>query len=551
MLTVSALTGQDDAARAPGAARGRGGVPPAGSRPRRSTGCSGRPRQRTRRRSAKQHRPRILYATQGADRPADVHALRHPRAPADVPALPRAQDPGGVRPRARPRSSSASAAATADRPLRFRAAFADFRHQGTGRDGRHFRQGWGRPRIEIDSRSDVDARAGCASERGSASCVNAARCWSRPRSSRPSLIALVFGAMELGYAYYGKLTVEHMSIAGARAGIRQRQRLPLRLQHAAGGQADAKTGMGASSITKIVVYRATGPSDRVPHGVQDRVGRPTRRRTAAATSTPGADLALASTDFGCVGPPGPTIKMDQFWCPTDPQVGAAVDGANGPPDYIGVYVEGVAQEPGRTVRQDVHVHERHRDPHRAEDAAMRAAPASACGPTHGRGRRRAGRAGDLRHAAHRHRASASSSSATRGTGSSRSRPRPAPAPASAAASSNDRTADYGLLQATALGARTTSGSPTSTTSSSTSRRRPTASGRPADVREQPSGVASPASATCTRARSSQIAERAPLHRRPAPATPASAVDNTGVRPAARTCSRPGPTTSGCTSRRTT
>ena len=34
----------------------------------------------------------------------------------------------------------------------------------------------------------------------------------------PIAIALVFGAMELGYAYYGKLTVEHMSIAGARAG---------------------------------------------------------------------------------------------------------------------------------------------------------------------------------------------------------------------------------------------------------------------------------------------------------------------------------------------
>ncbi len=32
----------------------------------------------------------------------------------------------------------------------------------------------------------------------------------------PIALALVFGTMELGYAYYGKLTVEHMSIAGAR-----------------------------------------------------------------------------------------------------------------------------------------------------------------------------------------------------------------------------------------------------------------------------------------------------------------------------------------------
>ena len=33
----------------------------------------------------------------------------------------------------------------------------------------------------------------------------------------PIAFALVFGAMELGYAYFGKLTVEHMSVAGARA----------------------------------------------------------------------------------------------------------------------------------------------------------------------------------------------------------------------------------------------------------------------------------------------------------------------------------------------
>ena len=33
----------------------------------------------------------------------------------------------------------------------------------------------------------------------------------------PIVLALVFGAMEIGYAYYGKLTVNHMSVAGARS----------------------------------------------------------------------------------------------------------------------------------------------------------------------------------------------------------------------------------------------------------------------------------------------------------------------------------------------
>ena len=69
VLTVSALTGQDDAAGAARAARGRGGVPPAGpdrgaqpGDPRRA----GQPPAAGRRSATG---PRILYATQGANDP--------------------------------------------------------------------------------------------------------------------------------------------------------------------------------------------------------------------------------------------------------------------------------------------------------------------------------------------------------------------------------------------------------------------------------------------------------------------------------------------------
>ena len=102
-------------------------------------------------------------------------------------------------------------------------------------------------------------------------CVNRTRSRFRERGAilveaaiiAPLAIALVFGAMELGYAYYGKLTVEHMSIAGARAGSGSANDY---LSDYSTLQAveDAKTSMGASAITKIVIYRATSPSDRVP-----------------------------------------------------------------------------------------------------------------------------------------------------------------------------------------------------------------------------------------------------------------------------------------------
>jgi hypothetical protein len=155
----------------------------------------------------------------------------------------------------------------------------------------------------------------------------------------PILIALVFGAMEMGYAYYGKLTVEHMSIAGARAasGSADDYLADYNMLQAID---DARTGMGASAITKIVIYRATGPSDRVPTACKS--GPVTNTSTTRGCNYyTGADLSSASTQFGCVGPPGPSTKKDAYWCPTARKSALLASNGNGPPDYMGVYVVGV------------------------------------------------------------------------------------------------------------------------------------------------------------------------------------------------------------------
>jgi hypothetical protein len=155
----------------------------------------------------------------------------------------------------------------------------------------------------------------------------------------PIVIALVFGTMEMGYAYYGKLTVEHMSIAGARAASGNANDY-LSDYNTLQAVEDAATGMANSAITKVVIYRATGPADRVP----------TACKSGAVTNTTvtrgcnfytGADLTLASTNFGCIGPPGPTSKIDRFWCPTTRKSALLATAGNGPPDYVGVYVVGV------------------------------------------------------------------------------------------------------------------------------------------------------------------------------------------------------------------
>ena len=152
----------------------------------------------------------------------------------------------------------------------------------------------------------------------------------------PIVFALVFGAMELGYAFYGQLTVEHMSIAGARAASGNANDY-LADYNTLQAVNDAAIGMQSSAIIRVVIYRATGPADRVP----------TACKTVSVTDTPttrgcnsytGADLALDSAQFGCVGPPGPTSKIDRYWCPTTRKAALLSTSGNGPPDYVGVYV---------------------------------------------------------------------------------------------------------------------------------------------------------------------------------------------------------------------
>lgn len=151
----------------------------------------------------------------------------------------------------------------------------------------------------------------------------------------PLFFMLIFGVMEAGYAWFGKSTVNNMSVVGARSGSGEANEVLADYAIVRNVQ-DAAAGIGIGKVTMVVVYRATGPSDRVPAACL----------TASVTNTSSvrgcnryvaSDLSRPSTDFGCVGPPGPAQKIDRFWCPTTRKT--ALQGSNGPPDYIGVYVQ--------------------------------------------------------------------------------------------------------------------------------------------------------------------------------------------------------------------
>ena len=154
----------------------------------------------------------------------------------------------------------------------------------------------------------------------------------------PLFLLLLFGVIEGGYGLHEKLSVTNMSLVGARSASGNGADLNadyLMLLSVNGGAG----GVAASQVKSIAVYKASSPTAVVPTACK------TASVAGVCNHYTGADLAKAATEFGCVGPPGPAIKIDSAWCPTGRKT--ALNGANGPPDYIGVYVEGDAPQPHR------------------------------------------------------------------------------------------------------------------------------------------------------------------------------------------------------------
>lgn len=146
----------------------------------------------------------------------------------------------------------------------------------------------------------------------------------------PVFLTLVFGVIEGGLALHTRLSVVNMTLTGARTASGHGNDV-LADYYVIQAVQRGRGGVSSGDLGPIVVYRATGPSDRVPSAcTTSSVAGLCNRYVAADASRP-------STDFGCVGPPGPATKIDNAWCPTGRKT--ALTGANGPPDYVGVYVQ--------------------------------------------------------------------------------------------------------------------------------------------------------------------------------------------------------------------
>lgn len=146
----------------------------------------------------------------------------------------------------------------------------------------------------------------------------------------PIFLALLLAGIEGGFVFYERLSVHNMSLAGARSASGHGAEILADYQ-ALQSVEDSFGGMTGGQLTMVVIYKATGPEGSVPAACKTSSVATSCNRYVAA------DLARDSSQFGCTGPPGPVTKIDNSWCPATRKT--ALAGSNGPPDYVGVYVE--------------------------------------------------------------------------------------------------------------------------------------------------------------------------------------------------------------------
>ena len=144
----------------------------------------------------------------------------------------------------------------------------------------------------------------------------------------PVFLLLLFGVFEWSYGFLDRLTVKNTSLAGARVASSE----------GLNGTADynilqaakrASQAMRSGQIQLVVVYEATSYSASVPASCL------TTSQAGICNRYTGSDFTAPLSSFGCG-----TNKLDNAYCPTTMRK-VAQGGVNGPPDYVGIYVQGL------------------------------------------------------------------------------------------------------------------------------------------------------------------------------------------------------------------
>lgn len=149
----------------------------------------------------------------------------------------------------------------------------------------------------------------------------------------PVLFLFLFGILEFGILFYANQTITNGSTAIARTAAIQGSDLEADYQIIQAAKS-AMGGVNSSSINRIVIFRATGPTTPVPAACKTG-GSSSSLKCNVYTPIPHFGSSLTAAAFDCA--PSPAPNYADAWCPTTRKT--ALTGSNGPPDYLGIYIE--------------------------------------------------------------------------------------------------------------------------------------------------------------------------------------------------------------------
>jgi Flp pilus assembly protein TadG len=146
----------------------------------------------------------------------------------------------------------------------------------------------------------------------------------------PLLMFLLLGVFENSYTFLDYLTSANASRAG------------VRMAAIAGNDASAdyqivqailtnSTAMQRGDLNMIVIYEAAGSTSLVPAGCAAGTSSTTTGGHCNVYQSTDFNALLGSTTYGCG-----VVAKDRYWCPTTRKT--SLQGANGPPGWIGIYV---------------------------------------------------------------------------------------------------------------------------------------------------------------------------------------------------------------------
>ena len=145
----------------------------------------------------------------------------------------------------------------------------------------------------------------------------------------PVFVALVLGVLEGGRVMLANQTMRAATSTASRSASIAANDASADYQILQAIEESTQGRIRSASIDRIIIYKATGSDDPVPdsclvgpiHGL--------------CNVYDGRSFDLDADDLATCDSSSPA----RFWCPTDRKYAAQNDNGNGPPDWIGIYIE--------------------------------------------------------------------------------------------------------------------------------------------------------------------------------------------------------------------